>query len=96
MVERFQVYSKKEAEKHLKKFTHGNDFWEKTSSALLTHDYLLKQDKVELIMCKDFYEGVFIPKNDKIYLCGNFLMHQNEFNNALTRQLVILFDHHRG
>ena len=55
------------------------------NNALLAYDYVLKKDKVKLIMCDDFYQGVFSPEQDKIYLCANTLMREEDFHYALAR-----------
>jgi len=47
-------------------------------------------------MCDDFYQGVFMPEQNKIMLCANTLMNKTDFDNALVRQLVFLYDHNRG
>ena len=95
-VERFQQYSKFEAEKSLKEYTEQSKFWRTMSNALLAYDYVLSRDKVQLIMCDDFYEGVFVPSQDKIMLCANILMRKPDFDQALSRQLTFLYDHTRG
>ena len=42
-------------------------------------------------------EGVYIPENNnKIFLCSNTLMHKKDFDNAMARQLIFLYDHTRG
>ena len=46
---------------------------------------VLKRDNVKLIMCDDFYQGVFIPENNKVMLCANTLMRRDDFENALAR-----------
>jgi hypothetical protein len=47
-------------------------------------------------MCDDFYEGVFLPEKNKIMLCANTLMRQKDFDNAMARQLILMYDHTRG
>ena len=70
--------------------------WKIMSNALLQYDLVLKRDNIKLIMCDDFYQGVFIPENNKIMLCANTLMRKSDFENAIARQLVFLYDHTRG
>ena len=36
-------------------------------------------------MCNDFYEGAFIPENNKIVICANTTMRKNDFDNAISR-----------
>ena len=47
-------------------------------------------------MCDDFYEGAYIPKNNSIVLCANTLMRRRDFDNALARQLIFMYDHNRS
>ena len=48
-------------------------------------------------MCDDFYEGAYLPKNNnKILMCSNTLMNQSDFDNALQRQLILMYDNVRG
>ena len=62
-VERFQAFSRIEATRHLKEFSNGK-MWKVLSNALLQYDTVLKQDNVRLIMCNDFYEGVYVPQTN--------------------------------
>ena len=96
MIERFQSFSKLEAQKHLNKYTENHKFWKTMGNALLQYNVVLKKDNVKLIMCDDFYEGVFIPDKNKIMLCANTLMRKSDFDNAMARQLVFMYDHNRG
>ncbi len=96
MVERFQQYSRLEAKKHLKSYTQNDKFWKHMSNALLHYDYTLRPDTVKLIMCDDYFEGTFLPDDSQILLCANTLMRQQDFKNAMARQLILLYDHTRG
>jgi tetraacyldisaccharide-1-P 4'-kinase len=49
------------------------------------HDFILKRENVKLIMCDDFYQGAFLPIDNKIMLCANTLMLKKDFDNALRR-----------
>ena len=60
-------------------------FWKTMSTSLLQYDVVLRKTNVKLIMCDDFYEGAFIPKNNSIVLCANTLMRRKDFDNALAR-----------
>ena len=66
------------------------------TNSLLQYDVLLKQENVKLIMCNQFYEGVYIPENNKVMICANTTMEKKDFNNALTRQLIFMYDHNRS
>ena len=95
-IERFQQYSRIQATQHLQNYQQKNKFWSHMSNALLHYNHILKEDSVKLIMCDDFYEGAFIPEEKQIYLCANTLMKQEDFKNAMARQLIFLYDHTRG
>ena len=47
-------------------------------------------------MCDDFFEGAFLPTDNKIMLCANTLMLKSDFDNALRRQLIFMHDNIRG
>ena len=66
------------------------------SNALLQYDMVLKKDHFKMIMCDDFYQGVYFPQDDKIMLCANTLMNKPDFENAIHRQLIFMYDHKRG
>ena len=85
MIERFQSYSKLESHRHLRDYTGNSKFWKTMGNALLQYDLVLKRDNIKLIMCDDFYEGVFIPEKQQIMLCANTLMRRADFDNAMAR-----------
>lgn len=66
------------------------------SNALLAHDVILKRDNVKLILCDDFYEGVYMPDKNKILLCANTLMMRKDFDNAIARHLIFMYDYNRS
>jgi len=66
------------------------------SNALLHYNFMIKPESVKLIMCDDFYEGAFIPEDRQILLCANTLMKEEDFKNAIARQLIFMYDHTRG
>ena len=94
-IDRFHAYSLIMSRKHYEKYTKGQ-FWEKMQNALMAHNFALKTDTVKMIMCNDFYEGVYLPDPNKVLLCGNVLMEKQDFENALNRQLIMLYDNVRG
>ena len=71
-------------------------FWQTMSNSLLQYEVVLKRDNVRLIMCNDFYEGVYIPETNKIMICANTTMKKKDFDNSLTRQLIFMYDHNRS
>ena len=85
MVERFQQFSKLESQRHLREYMEGSKLWKTVGNALLQYDVLLKRENVRSIMCDDFYEGAFIPENNKIIICANTTMNKKDFDNAISR-----------
>ena len=47
-------------------------------------------------MCDDFFEGAYLPTDNKIMLCANTLMLKTDFDNAIRRQLIFMYDNIRG
>lgn len=95
MIERFQQYSKHEAQRHLNNYM-KDKFWSTMSNSLLQYDVILKKDNIKLIMCDNFYEGVYNPDQNKIFLCANIMMKKEDFDNALARQLIFMYDTQRS
>lgn len=71
----------------MKGFVKENKFWRIMSNSFLSYDVALRPEQVKLVMCDDFYNGVFVPKdnNNKIMLCANTLMIKQDFDDALQR-----------
>jgi hypothetical protein len=63
MVERFQLFSKNQSREHFKDFI-VSDKWKIFANALLRYDVSLKPEDVKLIMCKEFYEGAYLPDSN--------------------------------
>ena len=55
------------------------------SNSMLQYDVILRKNNVKLIMCDNFYEGAFVPDDNKILLCANTLMRRRDFDNAIAR-----------
>lgn len=86
MIERYNKFSKFEAQNNLRMFVENEKFWKNIQTSLLLFDFTLKQSQVELVLCDHFLEGVFIPKPEqKIVLCANSLFLKKDFDNALKR-----------
>ena len=66
------------------------------SNSLLAHDVILKRDNIKLILCDDFYEGVYMPDKNKILLCANTLMLKRDLDNAMARHLIFMYDYNRS
>lgn len=97
MLERYNRFSKYEAHNHLRNFMTHQKFWKTMSNSLLVYDAVLKQQTVEIVLCDHFLEGVFIPEPEqKIILCANTLFREADFNNALKRQLIKMYDYNRA
>ena len=66
------------------------------SNALLSYDKLLKQQTVELIFCDHFLDGAYVAADNKIMLCANTLVRRNDFDNAMKRMLIKMYDQARS
>lgn len=96
MIERFNRYSKYEAQQHLRRFVQSDKFWTTMSNSLVAHDRILKQSTVELVICDHYMEGAYLPADNKIMLCTNALSRRSDFDNALKRMLVKMYDQARS
>jgi hypothetical protein len=96
MIERFNRYAKYEATNHLRRFMQADKFWTTMSNALIAHDRILKQQTVDLVLCDHFLEGAYIPADNKIMLCSNVLVKRRDFDNAMKRMLIKMYDHARS
>ena len=61
----------------------------------MEYDVVLKKDNIKLVMCDQFYEGLYNPNNNEIVLCANILMNKTDFENSIARQLVFMYDYNR-
>jgi len=41
-------------------------------------------------------QGAFIPEADQIVLCSNVLVEKQDFNDAMKRQLIRMYDYKRS
>lgn len=96
MIERYNRYSKYETQNHLRRFVASEKFWSTMSTSLIAYDKVLKQSSVELVLCDHFMEGAYIPAENKIMLCSNTLVRKKDFDNALKRQLIKMYDQTRS
>eukprot|EP00347_Sterkiella_histriomuscorum_P017831 403347812 len=97
MIERFNRFSKYESHQHLRKFVDENKFWKTMQNSMLVYDMALKQQHIDIVLCDHFLEGVFLPKPDqKIILCANALYRKKDFDNALKRMLIKMYDFNRA
>lgn len=51
---------------------------------------------MELVLCDHFLEGAYIPADNKIMLCANALMRRRDFDNAMKRMLIKMYDQSRS
>lgn len=65
------------------------------SNSLVVYDHVLGQKNIHLTLCDSFYEGAYIPNENKIVLCVNALTRKEDFNNAINRLLIKMYDHKR-
>jgi len=96
MIERFNRYSKYETQNHLRRFIAGEKFWTTMSNSLVAYDKVLKQSSIDLVLCDHFMEGAFIPAENKIMLCSNALVRRKDFDNAMKRMLIKMYDQARS
>ena len=92
MYNRFNTYSKLLSQEHLKTFKKDNFFY-KISTALIVFNSSFKDEMVTFATCDKYFEGVYLPKEEKIVLCSNALYHYSEFKDAIQRQLIKMYDH---
>lgn len=71
-------------------------FWNTMSNSLVVYDHILRQKNIHLALCDNFYDGAYIPSEEKIILCVNTLTRQKDFNNAANRMLIKMYDHKRS
>jgi hypothetical protein len=71
-------------------------FWKNVQNSLITYDAVLKETNIEFVLCDHFLEGVFQPKDQKIILCANTLVRKDDFENALKRMLIKMYDYNRA
>jgi autotransporter-associated beta strand protein len=67
-----------------------------TTTLLGGYTKVLKQNTVELVLCDHFLEGAFVPAENKIILCSNSLMRKKDFDNAMKRMLIKMYDQARS
>jgi hypothetical protein len=66
-------------------------FWITMSIAMLKYKFNLDPSNIQLEICKDFIEGYYIPKENKIYLCANTLTNYEKnakFKQAIQRHVI--------
>ena len=66
------------------------------SNALLTYDFILKKKNIQFKVCDQFFEGVYLPEKDQIILCSNALYRKEDFQNAMNRQMIMMYDMKRS
>ena len=70
-----------------------DNFWKIMSNQLLVHNVKLNAaDHVRLEVCDRFIEGTYVPDTNKIILCSNIIYRREDFDNALKRQLIFMYD----
>lgn len=66
------------------------------SNALVAYDTILKQGNVELVLCDHFMDGAYLHEDNRILLCSNALTKKDDFDNALKRMLIKMYDQSRS
>jgi hypothetical protein len=92
MIERFNRYAKYETNNHLRRFVQSDKFWTTMSNSLIAYDKVLKQSSVDLVLCDHFLEGAYVHAENKIMLCSNALVRRKDFENAMKRMLIKMYD----
>jgi hypothetical protein len=92
MIERYNRYAKYETQNHLRRFIASDKFCTTMSNSLIAYDKVLKQSRVELVLCDHFMEGAYVASENKIMLCSNALMKRKDFENAMKRMLIKMYD----
>ena len=64
---------------------------------MLACDFVLKPAlHIRYENCDRFMQGAFIPENDQIILCSNVLVEKTDYDNAMKRHLIRLYDYKRS
>ena len=64
------------------------------TNSLMNYDMTLSSlDHIRFESCDQFVEGVYTPHNNKITLCSNILYHKKDFDNAMKRFLIHMYDY---
>ena len=92
---RYNNYSLYLTNEYLKK-AKNQDFWKTMADAMLTYDHNLSEKDIQIGICDEFSDWVYIPSEKRIILCANVLTLQDHFENALHRQLIKFYDHLRS
>lgn len=98
LINRYNNYSKFIVKEYLKEIKHDK-FWTTMKTALVVHDSELdlKLSKlIQVAICDEFSDGVYLHKDKKIILCANTLIRRNDFKNAFYRHMIKLYDHSRS
>lgn len=66
------------------------------SNSLIAYDRVLKQSNVEIVLCDHFMQGAYVAKDNKILLCANALVKRPDFENAMKRMLIKMYDQARS
>ena len=79
------------------KFICIDKFYKTISNRLLSYDFVLKPvHHIKLVTCDRFVEGTYIVEKDQILLCSNILVNKDDFNNAIKRHLIKMYDYKRS
>ena len=98
MVRRYNNYSKFAVKGYLKEVSKER-FWDAMKTALSIHDDTMSLDLKKLVqigICDEFADGVYLPKEKQIILCANTLLRRKDFENAFYRNSIKLYDHVRS
>ena len=94
--DQYSRWAKYEANQHMRDFQKDKFFLTITNS-LLAYDFTFKPAlQVRFETCDRFLQGAFLPEKDEIIMCANVLTEKRDFQNAMKRQMIRLYDYKRS
>jgi len=92
VLEQYTRWAKYEVARHFDAFK-KDKFFSTMTNSLLAYEFVFKPAlHVRFETCDRFMQGAFVPEADQIILCSNVLTEQQDFNNAIKRMLVRMYD----
>ena len=65
-------------------------------NALLLYDVVMKPNIIRFEICDKYVQGVYLENKQSIILCSNTLFNKKEFDDAVKRHLIRLYDYERS
>ena len=67
------------------------------TNSLLACDFAFKAAvNIRFETCDRFMQGAYLPEKDQIILCSNVLVEKQDFDDAMKRHLIRLYDFKRS